>query len=793
VSAHLHDALERALSWLDGLEGPPGLEAKADGQVVPCEAPYAVALVSCAWRYAAVIRRPKAPIDDWLASSCDADGLVRFFGPNSAVIGPDLDDTALVWAERRALTGWSPPEEVMTATQSSCLSDGTFNTWPSPPASGPALEVDAVVNANIVAMLAADGEPAGLAHRWVQRALSLIGTPSPPVCPYYPDLAMLALCALRAEGLGAARFTYPDPSAFDASSHLGQITRSLLGDVAATAALLQSQEEDGGWPWAPLFIGGDENQFPDGRQLRRPWYGGRAASTALAVWALARHLELVPANVAPARGPLPTRRAAREPWEAMVGPIEHGVSLRRREQASQPIPELESPQGTLRLDIATRAAMPRFFRAGIHWALGYRGSRTPGPAEVSAMERLLARMDDEGPPPEPTQGPARLQCHAPDASDLGPRLLASALPSGPLHVRLPPTLDVPSALPNLADALRRAQGDGPELRLEGLPHCAVPWPEEIVCDVGPDDARRPLSPDCARCADAHRCAGPAGGVLRPRTSSGPWVPLRRAAAAWRERWGHPAPALFSPIEEALHDLQGGPLSGVRWSIVVVADVSAGRVDPTFRVDAFHGSREGRIVPGRPVLERLDMCDTAVHAALAPAADSCPIHPAFSAGPAGAQLGAYADTGHLTPEGAWSILSAGLTAIGYDTPEPPDPGLSVLGYAVAPGESGPRVDVYITVPPAHRGALKPPPEITHQAGKSATVATLRLHDGALHLRKWDLPWWSGGRDDDALLDTLAIAAEGRRELATWLKAPGYSLRPTTLGWRDGGRRIYLRVC
>ncbi|MGB0592277.1 MAG: hypothetical protein ACPGU1_21545 [Myxococcota bacterium] len=793
MSAALQDALARGLDWLDDLGGPPGLEARAEGQSIECEAPYAVALVSSAWRYAAVLRRPQAPIDDWLASCCDADGMVRFFGPHSAVIGPDLDDTALVWAERRALTGWSPPKEVTTATQASQLPDGAFNTWPSPPESGPALEVDAVVNANIVAMLAADGQTAPSAITWVQRALSRIGTPSPPVCPYYPDLAMLALCALRAEGLGAPMFSYPSPEAFDGSSHLGQVTRSLLGDEGATAALLAEQEEDGSWPWAPLFIGGEENQFPDGRHLRRPWYGGRAASTALAVWALARRLDLVPAHTAPARGPLPVRRAPREPWEAMVGPIEHGVSLRRREQASRAIPELESPEGTLRLDIATRAAMPRFFRAGAHWALGYRGSRTPNPVEVSAIERLLARLDDEGPPPEPSEGPARIQCHAPDASDLGPRLQATSAPSGPLHVSLPLTLDVPSALPHLADALRSAQGDGPELRFEGLPHCALPWPEEITCGVGPDDPRRPLGQDCTRCTDAHRCAGPAGGVLRPRTSSGPWVPLRRAAAAWRDRWGHPAPDVFAPLEEALHDLQGGPLAGVRWSIVVVADVSQGRVDPTFRVDAFHGFREGRVVPGRAVLERLQMLTPSVRAALEPAANACPIHPAFGAGPSGAQLGAYADTGHLTPEGAWATFTAGLKAIGLTAPAHPAPELSVLGYAVAPGPATPRLDVYITVPPTHRGELQPPLEVAQHASGRATVATLRLEGGALHLRKWDLPWWPSGRDDDALLDTLAIADDARQDLASWLHAPGYSLRPTTMGWREGGRRIYLRVC
>ena len=298
---------------------------------------------------------------------------------------------------------------------------------------------------------------------------------------------------------------------------------------------------------------------------------------------------------------------------------------------------------------------------------------------------------------------------------------------------------------------------------------------------------------------ADACPGPAGGVLRPRTSDGPWVPLRRAAEAWREAWGYPRREVWAPIEATLHDLQRGPLSGLRWSLVLVADVASGRLDPTFRVDVFHGHREGHVVPGQAMLQRLTTLDARVREVLAPAAQTCPVHPAMSDGPGGAKLGAYVDTGHLTPEGAWTILGAGLAAGSIPLHEPAPLGVTVLGYAVAPSGHGPVVDVYLTLPTAPvvptetATALTPPEEVVALAEGGPCVATLRLHEGRLAVRKWDVSWWSTGQDDVALLETLGARGEDRDALERWLHDPRYGLHPTTLGWRESGRRIYLRVC
>lgn len=795
MSTSPHDALERGLNWLAALERPPGFEARTDGHPsVSCEAPYAVALVASAWRCVSSLRPAPAALEDWLGAACDPDGMVRFFGPASPIIGPDLDDTAMVWAERRALSGWSPPTVTLEATLRSRVDGGPFNTWPRlRPDDEVTVEVDAVVNANILAMIAADGRRDDAAHQHVAKALSSIGGPSPATCPYYPDLAMLVVCARRAEDLGASPFPYPPPASLTSTTLLGDAARALLGDGDALTALLAAQETDGAWPWTPLFVGGDENMFPDGQRLPRPWYGGRATSTAIAVMALARSLGLPVQASAPARGPLPSRRVRREVWESLVGPIGHGMTLNRREEASQAFPELEGPEGSLRLDIAPRDAMSQFFRAGASWALGYRGDRAPSAAEVAAMERLVARLDATGPAAATVPGPTGIRCHAGDASDLAERLADVDPGSGPVHVRLPIHLDVPSALPNLAAALRAAERQGPELRLEGLPYCALPWPEELVTPTPPHGPRRDPAPACARCVMTHACAGPAGGVLRPRTSDGPWVPLRRAAEAWRATWGYPDRASFAPIEAALHDLQTGPLSGVQWSVVLVADVAEGQVDPTFRVDAFYGHRDGRVVPGKHVLERLTTLDPQLLAALAPAAETCPVHPAYADGPAGAHLGAYADTGHLTTDAAWEVVRAGLAAVGLRLTEPVPDALSVLGYAVAPGVQAPVIDVYLTVPSDGSGSHTPGPEVVDLAAGSPCVATLRLRDGRLERRKWDVSWWRTGQDDEALLRTLGARDDAGEALERWLHSDRYGLHPTTLGWRDDGRRIYLRVC
>ena len=105
MNERTQEALDGALSWLATLTSPPGFEARVDGQPsVQCEAPYAVALVATAWRCAGA-RRPAPPaLAGWLEAACDTNGLVRFFGPDAPIIRPDLDDTAIVWAERRALT-----------------------------------------------------------------------------------------------------------------------------------------------------------------------------------------------------------------------------------------------------------------------------------------------------------------------------------------------------------------------------------------------------------------------------------------------------------------------------------------------------------------------------------------------------------------------------------------------------------------------------------------------------------------------------------------------------------------
>ena len=87
----------------------------------------------------------------------------------------------------------------------------------------------------------------------------------------------------------------------------------------------------------------------------------------------------------------------------------------------------------------------------------------------------------------------------------------------------------------------------------------------------------------------------------------------------------------------------------------------------------------------------------------------------------------------------------------------------------------------------------PEEVVALAEGGPCVATLRLHEGRLAVRKWDVSWWSTGQDDVALLETLGARGEDRDALERWLHDPRYGLHPTTLGWRESGRRIYLRVC
>ena len=484
LSDRLDEALHQALDWLEARPGPPALVARpaggTGGAPVTCEAPpYAVAHVAAAWHRASSVRAVPAAVPDWLTASCDPDGWVRFYGPAApGVIGPDVDDTALVWAQRRALAGEEPPPAVLDGILGCRGPAGAFATWPDPPADGPRVEVDPVVNANVLGLLGALGRRDASAEAAVVEALEAVNEGREPGGHWYPDPAALLLAAQRATRLGALSSCHPRTRPTRAGSLLMQLARRTPEDVEA---VLAARDEDGVWPWTAAFIGGEHNAFPGGEVLARPEFGSRALTTALVVEALADEAGWPDAGLARSRGAVAAAARLSPAWTHAAGRLAQGVTLVRRDVAGTAQPVLVSSDGELPLEIAPRSAADRHYSANELWAVSYRGTRGPSPAEHAAIEVLLEQLGTVATGAEPPSGIARrgtFRCSQLDASDVPAWLAGAALePGQEVTIELPAALDAARALPSLAAALDLAERGGIALRYQHLPFCALPWPD----------------------------------------------------------------------------------------------------------------------------------------------------------------------------------------------------------------------------------------------------------------------------------------------------------------------------
>ncbi|MCB9730739.1 MAG: hypothetical protein H6746_19870 [Deltaproteobacteria bacterium] len=795
----LREALERARAWLDAQPSLPPIEARdARGAAVRCDdLPYAAACAAWLSRRCAPLAPPDPRAASWLRAASDPDGWVRFFGPaHPGWIGPDLDDTALVWSERRALTGEAPPAATLEALLACRRPGGAFDTWPSPPEDGPPSEVDAVVHANVLALLAALGDRAP--DPWLVRHLASTAE-RPQGTVYYPDPAALTVFARRAADLGASLICPPWPGG--QPSFLARCAAAGPdGAGAAIAALLAAQRPDGAFPWEPIFVGGPRTGFPTGERLDRPAFGGPLLSTALAVDALARALGLeLPAPAAPA-GPARAPTECGPAWLALRGPLGEDHRLASVERASTPHPVLRGPGTELELDIEpARPGQPAFREAG-GWAVSYRGPRDPSPAEVGALERLASRLAAL-PLPDPTPSAPAAPPPAGDADALLARLEVTPPSSGPVAVHLGPD----AALPALARALSVARRRGLALELVGLPHCAIPGDEAWLVPSAPE---RAAEPECARCVRAPRCPGPGAHRVRPRTSDTPWLPLDRLAAAWRARHATPPDALWAEFGSTLHDLgRGRVLGDTLWSPTLAVDVEGGRLSPSFRLAAFYGRRDGTRAPGAALVDALPRWAAGPAAltdgpglreALRAAAAELPAYPGLlvEATPDGPRhaVSIYLDTDHLPPPEA-ARLTRSLAArlqLSAALPEEPPRLLGVSAHLDRAGLA--TLDLYVRLDfPAPRRWH--PPSDSPAARHPDAIATVRVPpSGDPTARKWDLPFWPEATTDSALADALTLTDPADREaLVALLHHPGFTLHPSTLGVRDGGRRLYLRVC
>lgn len=805
----LRQAITRAAAWLSRQPELPPLEARdATGATVRCDRlPYAAAAAAWLSRRSAPLADPDPRVEGWLKDACDPDGWVRFFGPaHPDLIGPDLDDTALVWSERRARFGDEPPAALRADVLAARRDHGAFDTWPSPPVDGPPTEIDAVVHANVLAWLAASGhtdpDPWLAAHLADPDRLRA-GT------PYYPDPAALPVFVRRAADLGA-RHQPVIPKSVHTQTLLGACAMAVpgrFGGAVAASALLLLQQPDGGLPWAPVFVGGPRTGFPTGEVMDRPAFGGRVLSTALAVDAFARTLGLALPTSPPARRSQPAPSAAARDWPLLAGPLDADHTLATRELASTLRPFLLSARGELPLDIGPAVAgQPAFYARGA-WAVSYRGPQPPSDAEARALHTLAERLAQrlpQGPPsraPELTT-PAAEPAIPPDISSL----VAAADPdAGPLRVHLQPDATSASAAPALAAALTSARRRGVHLALSGLAHCALPSDEAWLVAAAPI---RPLAEPCHRCVRAPICPGPGPHRLRPRTSDTPWLPLDRLADAWRARFATPPAALWSPFARALHDLGRGPLLGdTLWSPTLAVDVTAGHLATTWRLAAFYGRRDGTRAPGHAIVAALpDLCASAdcltdglaLRDALAPAAARLPAYPGLQVDPsptgATGSVSVYLDTDHLPAADACAEARALADRLDLTLALPTVPPrlLGLSAHLDAAGRA--TLDVYARLSP-HTPAAWSAPAASPAAGHPEAIATLRVTAHASPtVRKWDIPFWPHAVDDDAVLAALHLSdPSGASTLNALLTSPEFTLHPTTLGVRADGRRLYLRVC
>ncbi len=220
---------------------------------------------------------------------------------------------------------------------------------------------------------------------------------------------------------------------------------------------------------------------------------------------------------------------------------------------------------------------------------------------------------------------------------------------------------------------------------------------------------------------------------------------------------------------------------------------AGELSPVFRVAAFYG-RAGDVVPGTRVVTHLAGPWAEPAELLGPWAGELPTYPSLAAGPDGTSGSLYLDTSSLAPEAAWEVARAVGKAAGAAVP-PPTTLPPLLGVSVArdPGSERLLFDVYSRWRPGAPGPWLPPASVLRTAGPGALVATLRQDaGGALVTRKWDVPWWSTGRSDQELADVLGVRGAGADALRDLLDSERYTLHPTTLALRPGGRRIYARL-
>lgn len=793
TQAALADAISRAAGWLAAQPDLPELEARAPaGPAVACPAlPYAAAAAAWLTRRTAALAPPDPRVATWLEAACDPDGWVRFFGPgHPELIGPDLDDTALVWSERRALLGDLPPEPLLAAVRACRHPDGAFDTWPSPPHDGPPTDTDAVVHVNVLAWLAALGDAPP--DPWL--AARLAAPPAPT--SWYPDPATLAAFARRAADLGLPHPPPPPESPVTASllAACAHAAPGLPHAAAATAALLALQRPDGAFPWAPIFVGGPRTGFPDGRTLDRPAFGGPILSTALAVDALARMAALPALTPPPARASRAAAAAAPPAWTAACGPLSADHALAVRDLASAPHPVLTGPDGDLPLDLAPATpGLPAFCTAG-PWAISYRGSRSPTPGEARALRALADRLASRLP-----AGPAPAPPPPSESLDLASRIATAPAGPAPLHLTLAAAAAAPDRLPATAAALATARARGLTLRLAGLAHCALPADDAWLAPSPPE---RPPALACHRCVRAPRCPGPGPHALRPRTSDTPWLPLDRLAAAWHAAHATPPPDLWRPFARALHDLGRGPTLGdTLWSPTLAVDVSAGRLSPTFRLAAFYGRRDGTRAPGAPLIAALPALAAGTHTdapalarALAPAAQHLPAYPGLQVDPAHAALSVYLDTDHLpaAAAAAEALALAARLGLPLSLPEPPPRLLGLSAHLAQDGRAS--LDLYAHLTPTSPAAWAPPPG-SPAAMAPAAIATLTVtSDAPLAPRKWDHAFWPHAADDDAVLAALGLAdSPDATSLRALLASPEFTLHPTTLGSRPDGRRLYLRVC
>lgn len=302
--------VRRAVAFLQRGQRPSGeIPVRASGQPDPSIFP--TALAAHALSFAPEASRVRERALDFLAAEMEPRGLWKHWPrahPHQHQLPPDLDDTACASAALAKAGRTFPDNRALLLGNR--RSDGLFRTWKLTTAqlrhplvtflffrntSAKPFDVDAVVNANVLAYLGASDDTRPV----VEHLLRVLRENLETVCDKWYENPFAVWYFFSRALRGAA----PEAGELLVKRVAAATPRNALEMALAACALLDwnqkpdlapllaAQQESGGWPSAGLYHGGRRRlgrfafaePHPD-----TPWWGSEELTTAFCIEAIAR-------------------------------------------------------------------------------------------------------------------------------------------------------------------------------------------------------------------------------------------------------------------------------------------------------------------------------------------------------------------------------------------------------------------------------------------------------------------------------------------------------------------------